>query len=384
MNYLLCSENFFIHEEYVWFSAFSHNGLYQIEKVSGHIKSVMKFPGEKGMAFRLYGRVVQNGKYLVFVPLAAHAIAIFNLESNELKMLPLLNKIGGQKADIDKSIKFWSSAAYKNKVFLFGWEYPAIVELDMDTSEMHCYTEWMDELDAKVPKSELCYFGIGAVQGNYVYLPLLRGGFVMRFDMETAEHKWIKVECGIKGFAGVSFAGEDMWLVPSEYKDIIKWNSKSRVGKKLKVPYADCGEIGIPFYAPLIGEKGIYLFPAGMEGVYFIDPEKDIIYRHERLSSILSMGSDVSGGGLAAVNPMITQEGIFFSNYRDNSWHLYHEMTGEDKAGFLEADGKARAYIDRLFLDNVLEKWEFVAENEDFSLRNLLGCLQQGDTSYYG
>lgn len=154
MNYLLCSESFFANAESIWFSAFSHNGLYQIDRVSGCIKSVVKFPWEKGMASRLYGKVVQSGKRLVFAPLAAHSIAIYNQETHELKMLPLLKKVDRHTVDPDKSTKFWTLAAYKNKVFMFGWDYPAIVELDMDTETIHYHTEWMDDLNTKIPRKK--------------------------------------------------------------------------------------------------------------------------------------------------------------------------------------------------------------------------------------
>ena len=376
MNYLLCSESFYVNAESVWFSAFFHNGLYRIERASGRIESVVRFSGEKGMKSRLYGKVVQSGRYLVFAPLAAHAIAIYHLDTHELKMLPVLEIIDRHKAAPDKSMKFWTSVAYKNKVFLFGWDYPAIVELVMDSKTIHYHTKWMDELDGMVSKSKRCYLGVGAVRENHVYLPLLCGNFLMRFDMETAEYTWMEVECDIKGFAGVSAAGEDMWLVPGEYKDIIRWNPESGVKKLLKVPYVDRGGIGVPFYSPLIGEKGIYIFPVGMNEVYFIDPEKDIIYRHERLSEILAAGSNSPDNGLAVINPAVTREGIFFGNQRDGSWHLYNETTGEDKVGFLKADRETMAYIDRLFLDDALEKGEFIGESSDFSLTNLLACLK--------
>ena len=68
---------------YVFFSALDFNALLKINMNTGEIKYVAEIPDEKANKQRLYSDIQQYKNKLLFVPMAAKDIAVYNMQSNE-------------------------------------------------------------------------------------------------------------------------------------------------------------------------------------------------------------------------------------------------------------------------------------------------------------
>lgn len=67
---------------------------------------------------------------------------------------------------------------------------------------------------------------VGAIPENILYLASYLDNFVLKFDMETRKHEWIKMGNEDHTYSAITRDGENFWLPPRVKGDIVKWDGK--------------------------------------------------------------------------------------------------------------------------------------------------------------
>lgn len=365
LNYYLCCQESYEEGDNIWFSAYTHNGLYQVNRRTNEINRMATFPGEKGNAMMLYKAVVHKKDWLIFVPCMAEEIAVYNYKNEQMKKIPLREVTGNYRVNYSGEYKFWTGISYKNYVYLLGLRYPAIIRLNPCTGETVYDTNWLEAVELKINGDRPGYWADWIIRGKYAYLPCLCLSAVLRYDLETNEKIIIDIPSKIEGFYGIGDDGTNLWMVPMECENIVKWNPESGAVKEIKVPYRR-KEI-FPFHKPMFTQKGAYLFPFRTEDVFRIDLKTETVKWNKKFSNILDIEKkDYSAGIINVLNLQKTKYGFSYINNKDYSWHTYDTRTGAESITYWEVTGKEREYIQQLFMKDRISREGLLLEEEEW------------------
>lgn len=196
------------------------NIIYSLDLKTGEIVIIDSIPEENVLETRLGAKIVHWKEELIFAPMNAKKIWIYNIKTKQWHGLER-KKIEGNKTKLE----MFEAVLFKNTMFIIGSNYPAIICLDLQTENMTYVEEpyvWLKE-----KKEELtdCYFRCGYVQKeNFLYLASCLQNLVLKFNMETYDHEWIKVGDDNNRYSGIEWDGKNFWLAPRKNTTIVKWD----------------------------------------------------------------------------------------------------------------------------------------------------------------
>lgn len=386
INYFLACQESYEEGDHIWFSSYTHNGLYRVNKKTKETQLMTTFPGEKGMAFLLYKAIVHINEWLIFIPCAAKDIAVYNYKKNQIKKIPLRESHGKHKVIYQENCKFWTAVPYKNNVYLFGLCYPAILRLNLETWEIVYYAEWLEEVDPRIGEKSEGYWSDGIIRGKYAYLPCLYGREILKFDLENGKMRWLEVSSKTGGFHGIGDDGTYLWLTPVECQNVVKWNPESGDAKEIGISYENEGIY--PFQKPLLINGDIYLLPFGINDAYKINLRSEKAEKDRELSKLLNIKKKkYSIGGFTVLNPRITEDGFSYINGRDYSWHTYNVKTKKEIITSWKVGKKEQEYIEYLYIRDFMSEGHFQIEKNDGDLLLVLrvlnsNCLGQKNVLY--
>ena len=216
--------NYFLHPEAVavvdentaYFAAADFNGLFKLDLTTGNSRYIGLFPQEDILKNRLYFSAVSCGNKVIFAPNTANNIAVFDVETKKIDVIPF-DKISLTKASME--YKFGDVVAYKNYVFFIGALVPYVLKLDIKTYKLDYYPIKSNE--------RLMFRKQVAVDGNTFYASSVCSGNILEFNMDTCKmviHKLPLEEfCGSWGIC--MDEKKYIWLFPS-HKDypIVRWD----------------------------------------------------------------------------------------------------------------------------------------------------------------
>ena len=128
-------------ESGIWFSSYIGNMLFFYDGIN--TKYVGTFPDEEKTAYRLFSNVVQYKNVLIFTPLFAKYIAIYDIEKEEFSTLEIekwFPKRTGQG-------KFCTSVLNGEYLYMFPEYYPGIIKICLDNMEIIILDNWIKEIE---------------------------------------------------------------------------------------------------------------------------------------------------------------------------------------------------------------------------------------------
>jgi hypothetical protein len=196
------------------------NIIYSLDLGTGEIVIIGSIPEENVLTKRLGAKVVHWKEELIFAPMKAKKIWIYNLKKREWHGLER-KKIEENKTDLE----MFEAVLYENTLFIIGSNYPAIICLDLQTENMTYIEEPYIRLKEKKEGLADCYFRCGYVQKeNYLYMASSLENLVLEFNMDTHDFNWIKVGDDKNRYSGIEWDGKNFWLAPRLNTAIVKWD----------------------------------------------------------------------------------------------------------------------------------------------------------------
>lgn len=201
------------------------NIVYSLDLDTGEIMLIDSIPEEDVLAERLGAKLVHWKDELIFAPMKAKKIWIYNLKTREWHGLER-KKLEDNKTDLE----MFEAILYDNKLFIIGSNYPAIICLDLQTEKMTYIEELYNRLKVKKEKLADCYFRCGYVQKeNYLYIASSLENLVLEFNMDTYDYSWIKVGDDKNRYSGITWDGNHFWLAPRLNTAVVKWDGVNTV-----------------------------------------------------------------------------------------------------------------------------------------------------------
>lgn len=318
--------------EKTWMALLNRNGICEIDKNTRTARICKIFDEEPLDGELLYSYVEKVEQYLIFSPCKAEKIAIYNLENDSMTYISL-EKVEYQCKQSQGEIKFWNIFRHRSNVYLFGYSYPAIIKICMDSMQVTYITDWVEEVESYMENGDTGgYFADGYVNvDDVVLLSVSCMMAVLELNLKTGSTRIVKLDVPMEGIGGISSAdGETVWMVGKRRKTnkACCWNI--RTGRIKVYSFLDENEdIFDPFFAPICTVSKVYFMPISASGIYEIDIDSGEIKKNKTLELLLKRAGNDSGLWWKVLAPKIENNLLTFLTCGDLKWHEYNLATGE-------------------------------------------------------
>lgn len=217
-------DNFYLHFEAIAFigedkayaASMLFNGLFEVDMISGKCKYVDMFPDERRNGRRLYFAAECCKGKIVFAPMTAERIAVYDTVTGTFEMLEFMDSDNEQYR---RGNKFSNVLVHDNKVFLIGATYPYIIKLDVATYNL----EYIP-----INITDCFNFRKGILVGEVYYVSSFNSNYILEFDMRSEQVAVYNLPCDFKGSWNMCYDGNAFWL-DSQRSDmaLVCWEKKN-------------------------------------------------------------------------------------------------------------------------------------------------------------
>lgn len=259
-------------ENKMWGCLSDKNAICEIDKVTKKVRVLGHYPQRRLAESELSATVIGVYEKIVFVPLAADDIAVYDRTSDELIFIPIRKNHEKRHEIYQEHMKFRRAFVYKDDIFLLGYSYPAILQFNINTLEIRYLTEWVDMIEPYIEKGDnLGYFKEGcSFYGAQVYLPLGCCSGLMKIELEKMQYEYIHINAGTHGFGSLTDHNGTFYMTgrSGKEREVIIWNKYSKSIRKIQIPVAY-------YYAPIVYNENVFLFSFNGSGVIQLKEDSD-------------------------------------------------------------------------------------------------------------
>lgn len=267
-NYTIAFENIIKANGAYWFAPIGYNALFKLDEDADKAQCMGCFSKEQDTN-RLYLDIVQYQEKLVFVPLKANAVSLYDMNRGEFTYIPIRLPAEDMHTGVTYSSnsKFTFAGIWENKLYLFPGTYPAIIRVNIDSCEVEYLYEPIDELGKLIREKEGVYFRTGIVQGNLVKMWCEPAKAVVEFDMCSESLRVCRQLSDIDKYIEMVSDGKNYWLIPREQKaNLLKLSEDFQIVGSITLPEGIAPE-GISYLRGVCTDDYLLVFPAAAEHV---------------------------------------------------------------------------------------------------------------------
>lgn len=286
-------ENLYDDGEYYWFTVWSYNALFRMDKKNWLAEYMGSFSNAKLSEGRLYEQIIEYDNKLYFTPGLAKSIGVYDKKSGNFSNIDY-SVLQSDKTEGVIELDFYSASKYNGCIYFFPHQKDYILKLEVKTGKIMRIPFLNDDIQAN-SIGVTWFFGI-CVQNNTVYAPFNGVNAVLKLDMSNDEITVYEVGEPGMGFADICFDGEDFWLAPMHGGVIVRWNDKQNISEKIELNIK--GNTDFLFCRCEYFNDRIYLIPNTYDKMLTIETQNNNNYC---VNEYIDVGD--------------TDKGIYYSNY---------------------------------------------------------------------
>ncbi len=208
-------------DDEIWFPNLNFNALMKINKSTGRLEIVDKFPNYGVWQGWLYSTVCHVNRQLVFVPNCSEEIVAYDLESQKFISTPLDHHSVGRKKTY-----FVNACVYKHYVYMFPMGAECIVRYDSIEHTIRYLENDLSLLIRTKPETFYCFYQQFERIDQKIYFPFLELNAVAIFDLddESVEIKYLNIEGGC---STIRYIGNHFYLSAWKSPAIYSWDHKT-------------------------------------------------------------------------------------------------------------------------------------------------------------
>lgn len=311
----------------IWLSMTNRNAICKIDCVSSKASIIAQFPGYDIIDRDLYYFSLYVDHKVIFFPRRAKEAAIYDIRKKDLEMVPLKKPESIFSVRYNGGLKFADGLLYHSSVYMFGFRYPAIVKLDIDTMKLIYLTDWM----AYYPymKEDAEFFAQGHLQiGSDVYLAIKNTNSIVKLNLETDMMEVFSVKCSAKKFMAVAAYKDSACLFSwKDYRiDIILWNPLTNAVIEYSIETNKDAKALAVYWIPVLIENCVYLFPLYGHDVYAMNLDTGEAFECKEIEKKIVGSNDLPYDFSVSSVKNVSGE-IVFQTTGDSLWHKYNPAT---------------------------------------------------------
>ena len=311
-------ETFIEAGEYYWFTEMGYNGLFKIDKKTMMAEFVGCFEGEKDTN-RLFLNIVRYENKLVFVPLKAKAIAIYDIDTGRFSKIELKETFANSGViPYNPDCKCSFATVYNESVYIFPITYPAVIKLNMRNYQMDYLEESILELQRWNLNRDGFYFRNGCKVNDNIIVWCNAICSLLRFNVLNENFEICSQLEANDDYIEVVCDENDYWLIPRKDGEIIKLSKDYEVIEKISLPKAKVAE-GISYLQGVCSEKNLWVFPGVASQVIRICKDNNKV----------EPGLEFEDNGLERFQVERTDWKFFFAKILDDKIVAYNNFSGK-------------------------------------------------------
>lgn len=247
-----------VDNDIVWFIPYSLNGLFYLNLKDREVKLIGRISDEAYWKKRLYESMKLIGNKIYFIPFYATSIIVFNISNRVFKSMTLDKKKTGCR--IGQAL-YGGCEIYGKYLYVIPIFSKAIVRIDTENDEVEYIIGWAEEVE-KLRFNCDAYFKRQIVLLNdKLMLPFCNANAVMELDCKTGKYIIYQLGEESRGYSGICFDGENLWLSPREDGDLVQWDLKKNQVKMIKFNQSDKLQKNVyPYVGVLYNGQKIMVF----------------------------------------------------------------------------------------------------------------------------
>lgn len=195
-------EAFTVAGDTIWGALVSCNALVRISTDTWKVQYMAQFPEEAVDGIRLFGGAVHYQGKLIFCPMSARKIAVYDIEKNSFNSISLdMNLVKNSKI-YKEDYKTEDIVLYNDFAYIIGCTYPAIIRISLRDLSLKYITRPFEEMNQRIEDYSSGYFGCVTRRDNYLYAGCGLSGDILKFSLEDETYEIIQTD--FKGINGVA------------------------------------------------------------------------------------------------------------------------------------------------------------------------------------
>lgn len=203
-------------DDKIWFASGNYNGLYCYDITDHKVEWIADFPEELFNVEQLFFKTRIYKDNLIFIPLDAEDVHIFNLTSKQF------TKIGIPRIP---PARFTDGRVFGKYLYLFGCRYYGILRVDLESKKIETVDGVLEQIEQGIVmdrKEPL--FGLQAAEiENKVYLPFWQSNRLVEYDMENGVCRCYEVGSETNRYYGVCQIKDGLALLTWNDGCVVFW-----------------------------------------------------------------------------------------------------------------------------------------------------------------
>lgn len=259
-----------------WFTSYDFNGLFQMDKNFENIKFMGFFPDEQIDGVRLYGRIISVGELLLFSPLSAKKISIYNKKDKKFSQI-LISLQEENKVENYMGWNYYDIIPFHNEIYFMPHQLKAIIKYNLETTELKYIDKWFTKIGSKITKENPYIFYGTCMKENYLYAPVCGTNNILIINLQNENIQYIELGTHELGYIDICFDGEKFWLLPFRGTSIICWDGIGTFYEEIEVISSDSNNI--LFSSCFFIDGFVWIFPNQFNKILKIDVKtKEVFY----------------------------------------------------------------------------------------------------------
>ncbi len=326
----------------IWFASNEGNLLCRWDKADGIIYKACFLPNINKDIKGAYQGICKWNDYVIVAPFRTKAvISVYHVKKKTLQEIWLQDF----KNVADNDAKFMMCFSHGKYVYLIGYEYPAIVRLNMESLEPEYITDWILHMDDGSQSPCKAYLAYGTVVGSVAILPLVEKPGILKLDLDTGETRIVAVPSTAKGFNSVNYAKGKIWLVDAYESKLVIWDPDVNVALDIWIDGEDKKQ-AFPFWKAAVVQDQLLLIPFKAKYAYWVSMESGDIQKCAELEPCILENRKRLGLEHAGCFPIMQNTNglyvdfdkldcFYFYRYSDKQWFPVKKTCDRVLAGIL-------------------------------------------------
>lgn len=225
-------------KERAWFIRLETNELYEFDRINNKTKVLEHFTDEPVGENLLYQAVEKVDNTLVLGPGATSHVVFYDLADGVCEYRELVLVENDRKVKRTGACDFYKSYAHGNSVYLFGYEYPAILKIDVDTRETVYLTDWVIEVEKRISRmsASMGYVSDFVIVDNSLWALCECANAVLRLDLHTDKIEVMDISSDLDIQCGICFDG-NFWVAGNnEHSNkLLKYDTQFVLEKEIEI-----------------------------------------------------------------------------------------------------------------------------------------------------
>lgn len=279
-----------IEENKMWFFCAKKNILCEFDRLKNQV-FILAEMDETELKAPSYCLIKKIGMKLILIPWMASKIAVFDLNTKQMRYIPL-----DFIADMDTAIcnnmrKFWKSFVYKNYVYMLGFEYPAIIKLDINTMQL----EYLTDCFSVIGKNRNGYFIDYEIVGTDVWISCGSNNLMIKFKLLNDTFEYYSIPVSVSGLGAFAYDGEFFWISEWKYnyEKLIRWSPDEKRAEEIIIRTNSKQKIWCQIHSVVDAENKVLLFPFSGSTIYQVDKKKKVPSVFSKLKTYYKENSDM-------------------------------------------------------------------------------------------